>query len=605
MPGRGIGPSKFLRPPVNQGGGGNPPVNVVAPVLSGTPQPGQVLTSTTGTWSGDLPITYSYVFLRTLDFVNFEVIQSGGSNTYTVLAGDFDYQIRVNVIAINGILPNGFASSNYVGPIGVAPSIVTEAVVSGLNMVGEVLTTTNGTYDGTPPIMFQYQWQRSTDGGVNWTIIGLDQNTYTLVSGDSNALVRCVVIAFNDFGSVSNFSNSLNIVAQGLVNLQSYNASKFTLVGSKISAWADQDAAKSSWSQGLDARRPTLTAGQPIFPGAGSFMQRNSGELALTTFSAYIVVRNQGKTNQAGFFSGITSGNWINDTNMWQASTGRSGFIQAHTGNRIVVLTFKRNGNNVEFFYNNRVLRLTNPPTWSGQNSLIGNIMGLSWNNGWSINGACLSAYIAAEYHTEAQSQDVINGLYDRYNLGSNTAIDNILAIGDSNTFGSGSTSYIVGLATQLSLMGANLGISGCYMSNGGITANAVINRTNQIITRPGTDYISICAGTNDIVLGSVPVATYEAALNTILTRLQASGQNMSRVCLSSVPYQRDGANAAQLVLYRTAVENQATLFGTKYFDLYGWMLANGQNSLMGDPVHLNQTAQNGWQAGVFTALTT
>jgi lysophospholipase L1-like esterase len=492
----------------------------------------------------------------------------------------------------------------FSGGGGVAPVNVTAPVLSGLNMVGETLSSTTGTWSGTPPISYSYTFLSTTDF-INFTVIQSSASpNYVIQVADIGKSIRCNVLATNDFGTTLEITNYIIAVAQGLVNLQSYDASKFTLSGSKITTWADQDGAKSTWVQPTDARRPTLTSGQPIFPSGFTFMQRNSGELSLTTFSAYIVVRNQGKTTQPGFFSGITSGNWISDGNMWQSSVGRSPFAQGHTGNRIVVLTFKRNGADVDFYYNNRLLRKLSASTWTSQNSLIGNIMGLSWNSGWSINGACLSAYIAAEYHTDAESQDVINGLYDKYNLGSNTAIDNIIAIGDSNTAGTGSTSYLVGLASQFGLLGVNLGISGCWMSNGGTTASAVINRTNQLITRPATDYISIQAGTNDII-GSVSTATYEAALNTILTRLQAGGQDMSRVCVSSVPYQRDGANSTQLTAYRSAIVTQVALFGTKYFDLYGYMLANGGNSLLVDDLHLNQTAQNAWQAGVYTALTT
>lgn len=497
----------------------------------------------------------------------------------------------------------GIPFNKVTGPSGTAPVVATAPVVSGLNMVGETLTTTNGTYTGSPVDSYTYQWQRSTDGGTNWTSIGTNATTYVLVTADAGNLVRCRVTAQNAFGSVENASNNENVVAQGLVNLQSYDSSKFTLVGSKISVWADQDNTKSTWVQTTDSRRPTLTSGQPIFPGSGSFMQRNAGELDRTVFSAYIVLRNEGKTTQPGIFSGSTSGSWMDMGVMWQASAQRASYRIGHSGNRIVVITLKRNGNTVEVYYNQRqVLILTN--TWAGQSSLIRNIMGLSFSTGWSIAGACLATYIAEEFHTTAQTLETINALYDRYNLGSNTAIDSIVAMGDSNTVGSGSTSYIVGLSSQLSLNFTNLGISGCYMSNGGITANAVINRMNQMITRPGTDYISLCAGTNDIILGSVPVSTYSAALNSILSQLQAGGQNMSRICLSSVPYQRDNSNSTTLDEYRTAISGLSTTYGTKYFDLLQDMRDNGGNSLLNDNVHLNQTAQNRWQAGVFTALT-
>ena len=42
------------------------PVNTVLPVVSGTPEVGQTLTVTNGTWSGNPPMTFSYQWVRTL-----------------------------------------------------------------------------------------------------------------------------------------------------------------------------------------------------------------------------------------------------------------------------------------------------------------------------------------------------------------------------------------------------------------------------------------------------------------------------------------------------------------------------------------------------------
>lgn len=211
----GVGLSISKNFPQTIGAGGVAPSIVVDPVLSGTAAVGNVLTSTTGTWSGDLPISYSYVFLRTLDLVNFEVIQSGSSNAYTVLAGDFGYQIRVNVIATNGISPNGFASSNYLGPIVGQPVNTVAPAISGIQIVGQTLITTNGTWTGTPTITFTYQWQRSIDGGSNWTnIIGATANTHVVQASGAGNLTRCVVTASNGVGvPVSANSNSLSILA--------------------------------------------------------------------------------------------------------------------------------------------------------------------------------------------------------------------------------------------------------------------------------------------------------------------------------------------------------------------------------------------------------
>lgn len=487
---------------------------------------------------------------------------------------------------------------------GELPSIIMNPILSGIPLVGETLSVTTGTWAGSSPITYAYQWQFSTDNGANWSNIpSATSSTYVISSTYTGNLIRAVVTATNSINSASANSNSTTISAADLVNLQSYDASKFTLVGSKISVWADQNPANSAWSQGNDTRRPTLTGGVPIFPGSGSFMQRNSGELSLTTFSAYIVLRNAGKTNAPGVFSGITSGSWMDLLNMWQGSNSRVSFRMGHTGNREVVLTYKRNGSTCELWYNDRKL-ITSASTWSGQASLIGNIMGLSWNAGWSIQGACKSVVISSAFHTDAQTLAVVKGLYDKYNLSNNEDVDSFLPIGDSNTVGTGTNPYAVQLATLSGLNYTNLGISGCLLTPiGASPATSVYNRyISQLESKPKKDWIIIQAGTNDI-LGSISSANYQLYYDEIIEELVTTyGYQANRIVICSPPYQRDGANASQLAAYNTICSNLATTYGTKYYDLYSATLALG-NSCLSDTVHLNATGQSTWANGVWAVM--
>jgi len=65
-----------------------PPVNTVAPVLSGTPEPDEVLTCTDGTWTGEPTIIFTYAWYKAPS----TVIGGETANTYTVLAGDVGYR---------------------------------------------------------------------------------------------------------------------------------------------------------------------------------------------------------------------------------------------------------------------------------------------------------------------------------------------------------------------------------------------------------------------------------------------------------------------------------------------------------------------------------
>jgi len=84
-----------------------PPVNTVAPVLSGTPEPDEVLSCTDGTWTGEPTIVYTYAWYKAPS----TVIAGETANTYTVLIGDIGEDIFCRVTGTNGV-DNSSADSN-------------------------------------------------------------------------------------------------------------------------------------------------------------------------------------------------------------------------------------------------------------------------------------------------------------------------------------------------------------------------------------------------------------------------------------------------------------------------------------------------------------
>jgi hypothetical protein len=88
----------------------------------------------------------------------------------------------------------------------VLPSNIVAPVVSGTNTVGSILTTTNGSWSGSLPITYTYQWLRN---GSN--IGGATSSTYNLVTADTSNEVSCRVTATNSVGSANATSNSLTI----------------------------------------------------------------------------------------------------------------------------------------------------------------------------------------------------------------------------------------------------------------------------------------------------------------------------------------------------------------------------------------------------------
>ena len=97
--------------------------------------------------------------------------------------------------------------TDIIGTTATAPVNTVLPVVSGtIFYVADVLTTTDGTWTGTPT-SFSYQWKR---GATN---IGTNANTYTLVSADAGTNITCVVTATNATGSTPATSNIIATTA--------------------------------------------------------------------------------------------------------------------------------------------------------------------------------------------------------------------------------------------------------------------------------------------------------------------------------------------------------------------------------------------------------
>lgn len=77
-------------------------------------------------------------------------------------------------------------------------------VVTGTTTVGSTLTTTDGTWVGTPAPTYTRIWRRN-----GTPIAGATALTYVLVAGDLGALISCRVTATNSEGSTNAFSASV------------------------------------------------------------------------------------------------------------------------------------------------------------------------------------------------------------------------------------------------------------------------------------------------------------------------------------------------------------------------------------------------------------
>jgi hypothetical protein len=155
------------------------PVNTVAPLATGMAQVGNTLSTTDGTWL-NTPDSYAYQWQR--DGTN---ISGATASTHVLVTADVGTTVSCVVTATN-LGGSGLSYSNGIGPIAnlaiyvdvaqvvetglatvVAPMFlgapvnIVKPAISGTTTVGQVLSTSDGTWE-LAPTSFTYQWRRST-----------------------------------------------------------------------------------------------------------------------------------------------------------------------------------------------------------------------------------------------------------------------------------------------------------------------------------------------------------------------------------------------------------------------------------------------------------
>lgn len=179
-----------------------------APAVAGAAQVGSTLTATTGSWTGDSPITYSFTWLRcNASGGSCAGIAGATSQSYLVSAADLAATLRVSVVAVN----SAGAAASVSAPtaaIASAPSAPTSSVaptVTGSAREGQTLSVSTGTWSGTGSIAYTYQWKRCDTAGQSCTDAStvITQSTITLAAADIGKTIRAVVIATTSAGAAS------------------------------------------------------------------------------------------------------------------------------------------------------------------------------------------------------------------------------------------------------------------------------------------------------------------------------------------------------------------------------------------------------------------
>lgn len=167
-----------------------------------TPQVGQTLTVSPGTWSGTPAPTFTYQWQSSPTGAVWSNIASATATAYVVAAAVEGLMLRCAVTATNAagsVVANSTATNAVINPVipvnSVAPTF------SGTAENGSTLTiASTGTWTGSPT--FTYQWQTSTTGTGGWSnLSGATASSYILQPTDVGNYLACLVTGTNAYGS--------------------------------------------------------------------------------------------------------------------------------------------------------------------------------------------------------------------------------------------------------------------------------------------------------------------------------------------------------------------------------------------------------------------
>jgi RHS repeat-associated protein len=206
---------------------GEIPAPRTAPSVTGRAAEGQPLTAGAGQWAGTPRLRFRVRWERCQpDETACVRIPDASSWAYTPTRADLGTRLRILVWAVNAqgrrsatsrlTRPvRASASAGHVVPMtSGAPVNTTAPAISGNLVDGQTLTTSSGTWSGTTPISYAYQWQRCTARGASCTAIsGATTTTYHLAPADVGHVLQIKVTATNSAGSASATAQTATTIA--------------------------------------------------------------------------------------------------------------------------------------------------------------------------------------------------------------------------------------------------------------------------------------------------------------------------------------------------------------------------------------------------------
>ena len=204
-----------LAGPLTEVAQATPVTSVTAPAIADTTTPGSTgtpgdtLTLTPGTYTGDLPLTQSEQWTDCSSAASSSCtnpIPGANGNTYTLQPTDVGKWVAVvetatNIDAATAQPTSATQTSNRIGqvaaPVPASPTNVNPPSITGATTLGQVLTETGDSWNGSPT-SFTYQWLRCPPATACFPItISGNAKTYALVSADVGATIEVQMTASN------------------------------------------------------------------------------------------------------------------------------------------------------------------------------------------------------------------------------------------------------------------------------------------------------------------------------------------------------------------------------------------------------------------------
>jgi hypothetical protein len=209
------------------------PVNKAAPSISGVAVEGQAMTADPGRWTGPAA-TYSFQWRRCdSSGAACSAIAAATRRSYVLVAADVGKTLRVTVVASNkngsaaatspqtpvvasapAVASGTTSTSATTTTSSVPPSNTAPPTISGTPQQGQTLTAAPGSWSGTTPLSYTYQWRRCDTVGASCAAIsGATNTSYLLTSADVSFTIRVSVTARNSVGSATASSAATAVVA--------------------------------------------------------------------------------------------------------------------------------------------------------------------------------------------------------------------------------------------------------------------------------------------------------------------------------------------------------------------------------------------------------